>query len=52
VRRGAILFRNGGCPSLCIEKMHTTFFIKLFNKKAYIKENMEPPHNTYKPDNR
>jgi hypothetical protein len=38
---------------LCIEKMHTTFFLFYSTKegkRAYIK-NLKPQHNTYRSDN-
>jgi hypothetical protein len=47
-------FFRKGSPSLCIEKMHTTFFISLFNKgwtKSIHQKTPKPPHNTYKADN-
>jgi hypothetical protein len=41
-------------PDLCIEKMHSAFFINLFNNgltKNIHKKNLKPLHNTYRPDN-
>ena len=40
---------EGETPGLCIEKMHTAFFIKLFSKqptKITHQNNLKQPHNT------